>query len=133
MNFWVTWAASPFAVGLTTRPTAPLPLDELTVDRLRKVKYALAGTLEHVRVEIEAVQWIRRITPQARLTSVRFGRRRSAAKTRAFHRGDEEHVSVLIIRASTALGTRSSRRCAAHRTAGTATTHGERVPRVPAW
>ena len=37
-------------------PYTPLPLDELTVDRLRKVKYALAGTPEQVRAEIEAVR-----------------------------------------------------------------------------
>jgi alkanesulfonate monooxygenase SsuD/methylene tetrahydromethanopterin reductase-like flavin-dependent oxidoreductase (luciferase family) len=31
-------------------------LEELTVERLRRVKYALAGTPEQVRAEIEAVQ-----------------------------------------------------------------------------
>jgi alkanesulfonate monooxygenase SsuD/methylene tetrahydromethanopterin reductase-like flavin-dependent oxidoreductase (luciferase family) len=37
-------------------PYTALPLEELTVDRLRRVKYALAGTPEQVRAEIEAVQ-----------------------------------------------------------------------------
>jgi alkanesulfonate monooxygenase SsuD/methylene tetrahydromethanopterin reductase-like flavin-dependent oxidoreductase (luciferase family) len=36
-------------------PSTPLPLEELTVERLRRVKYALAGTPEQVRVEIEAL------------------------------------------------------------------------------
>ena len=39
-------------------PYTPLPLDELTVERLRKVKYSIAGTPEQVRAEIEAVQSI---------------------------------------------------------------------------
>ena len=34
----------------------PLPLEELTVERLRRVKYALAGTPEQVRAEIDALQ-----------------------------------------------------------------------------
>ena len=33
----------------------PLPLEELTVERLRRVKYALAGTPEQVREEIDAL------------------------------------------------------------------------------
>ena len=37
-------------------PYTALPLEELTVERLRRVKYALAGTPEQVRAEIEAVQ-----------------------------------------------------------------------------
>jgi hypothetical protein len=37
-------------------PYTPLPLEELTVERLRRVKYALAGTPEQVRAEIEALQ-----------------------------------------------------------------------------
>jgi alkanesulfonate monooxygenase SsuD/methylene tetrahydromethanopterin reductase-like flavin-dependent oxidoreductase (luciferase family) len=34
----------------------PLPLEELTVERLRRVKYALAGTPDQVRAEVEALQ-----------------------------------------------------------------------------
>jgi alkanesulfonate monooxygenase SsuD/methylene tetrahydromethanopterin reductase-like flavin-dependent oxidoreductase (luciferase family) len=34
----------------------PLPLEELTVERLRRVKYALAGTPDQVRAEIDALQ-----------------------------------------------------------------------------
>jgi alkanesulfonate monooxygenase SsuD/methylene tetrahydromethanopterin reductase-like flavin-dependent oxidoreductase (luciferase family) len=37
-------------------PMTPLPIEELTVDRLRRVKYALAGTPNYVRAEIEALQ-----------------------------------------------------------------------------
>jgi alkanesulfonate monooxygenase SsuD/methylene tetrahydromethanopterin reductase-like flavin-dependent oxidoreductase (luciferase family) len=37
-------------------PYTPLPLEELTMERLRRVKYALAGTPEQVRAEIEALQ-----------------------------------------------------------------------------
>jgi alkanesulfonate monooxygenase SsuD/methylene tetrahydromethanopterin reductase-like flavin-dependent oxidoreductase (luciferase family) len=37
-------------------PYTALPLEELTVERLRRVKYALAGTPEQVRAELEAVQ-----------------------------------------------------------------------------
>ena len=37
-------------------PYTALPLEELTVERLQRVKYALAGTPEQVRAEIEAVQ-----------------------------------------------------------------------------
>ena len=37
-------------------PYTPLPLEELTVERLRRVKYALAGTPEQVRAEIDALQ-----------------------------------------------------------------------------
>ena len=37
-------------------PYTALPLEELTVERLRRVKYALAGTPEQVRAEIETVQ-----------------------------------------------------------------------------
>ena len=37
-------------------PDTPLPLEELTVERLRRVKYALAGTPDQVRAEIEALQ-----------------------------------------------------------------------------
>jgi alkanesulfonate monooxygenase SsuD/methylene tetrahydromethanopterin reductase-like flavin-dependent oxidoreductase (luciferase family) len=39
-------------------PYTPLPLEELTVERLRRVKYALAGTPDQVRAEIEALQTI---------------------------------------------------------------------------
>src|SRR5207244_13404136 len=37
-------------------PYTPLPLEELTVERLRRVKYALAGTPEQVRADIAALQ-----------------------------------------------------------------------------
>jgi alkanesulfonate monooxygenase SsuD/methylene tetrahydromethanopterin reductase-like flavin-dependent oxidoreductase (luciferase family) len=37
-------------------PMTPLPIEELTVERLRRVKYALAGTPDYVRAEIEALQ-----------------------------------------------------------------------------
>jgi alkanesulfonate monooxygenase SsuD/methylene tetrahydromethanopterin reductase-like flavin-dependent oxidoreductase (luciferase family) len=37
-------------------PMMPLPLEELTVERLRRVKYALAGTADQVRAEIHALQ-----------------------------------------------------------------------------
>ncbi len=37
-------------------PPALLPIEELTVERLRRVKYALAGTPQQVRQEIEALQ-----------------------------------------------------------------------------
>jgi alkanesulfonate monooxygenase SsuD/methylene tetrahydromethanopterin reductase-like flavin-dependent oxidoreductase (luciferase family) len=37
-------------------PMTPLPLEELTVERLRRVKYALAGTPDQVRAEVEALQ-----------------------------------------------------------------------------
>jgi alkanesulfonate monooxygenase SsuD/methylene tetrahydromethanopterin reductase-like flavin-dependent oxidoreductase (luciferase family) len=37
-------------------PPTPLPLEELTVERLRRVKYALAGTPDQVRAEISALQ-----------------------------------------------------------------------------
>src|SRR5262249_7277804 len=37
-------------------PHTLLPLEELTVERLRRVKYALAGTPEQVRSEIAALQ-----------------------------------------------------------------------------
>jgi alkanesulfonate monooxygenase SsuD/methylene tetrahydromethanopterin reductase-like flavin-dependent oxidoreductase (luciferase family) len=37
-------------------PSTLLPLEELTVERLRRVKYALAGTPDQVRAEIAALQ-----------------------------------------------------------------------------
>jgi alkanesulfonate monooxygenase SsuD/methylene tetrahydromethanopterin reductase-like flavin-dependent oxidoreductase (luciferase family) len=37
-------------------PPALLPVEELTVERMRRVKYALAGTPPQVRAEIEALQ-----------------------------------------------------------------------------
>jgi alkanesulfonate monooxygenase SsuD/methylene tetrahydromethanopterin reductase-like flavin-dependent oxidoreductase (luciferase family) len=37
-------------------PMTPLPIEELTVERLRRVKYALAGTPNYVRAEIDALQ-----------------------------------------------------------------------------
>ena len=37
-------------------PMTPLPIEELTVERLRRVKYALAGTPDQVRAEVEALQ-----------------------------------------------------------------------------
>jgi alkanesulfonate monooxygenase SsuD/methylene tetrahydromethanopterin reductase-like flavin-dependent oxidoreductase (luciferase family) len=37
-------------------PMTPLPLEELTVERLRRVKYALAGTPDQVQAEVEALQ-----------------------------------------------------------------------------
>jgi alkanesulfonate monooxygenase SsuD/methylene tetrahydromethanopterin reductase-like flavin-dependent oxidoreductase (luciferase family) len=39
-------------------PYTPLPLEELTLERLRRVKYALAGTPDYIRGEIEALQSI---------------------------------------------------------------------------
>jgi hypothetical protein len=39
-------------------PHTPLQLEELTVERLRRVKYALAGTPDQVRTEIAALQTI---------------------------------------------------------------------------
>src|SRR5262249_36096810 len=39
-------------------PPTLLPIEELTVERLRRVKYALAGTPEQVRAEIAALQTI---------------------------------------------------------------------------
>ena len=60
-------AFSGFGFGEAFRPTEDnekyprdpytlLPLEELTVERLRRVKYALAGTPEQVRAEIAALQ-----------------------------------------------------------------------------
>lgn len=37
-------------------PYTPLPLEELTVDRLRKAKYALAGTPDQIKREFAALQ-----------------------------------------------------------------------------
>ena len=39
-------------------PYTPLPPAEWTVDRMRKVKYGLAGTVDQVKREIEALQKI---------------------------------------------------------------------------
>ena len=51
-------SARRFAQKYPLDPYTALPPAEWTIDRMRKVKYALAGTVDQVKREIEALQRI---------------------------------------------------------------------------
>jgi alkanesulfonate monooxygenase SsuD/methylene tetrahydromethanopterin reductase-like flavin-dependent oxidoreductase (luciferase family) len=51
-------SARRFAQKYPLDPYTALPPAEWTIDRMRKVKYALAGTVDQVKREIEALQKI---------------------------------------------------------------------------
>lgn len=57
-GFWEAFRTPEDAEKYPADPYTPLPQEEWTVDRMRKVKYALAGTPDQVRTEIEALQSI---------------------------------------------------------------------------
>ena len=57
-GFWEAFRTPEDAQKYPLDPYTPLPVDEWTIDRMRRVKYALAGTPEQVRAEIEAAHSI---------------------------------------------------------------------------
>jgi alkanesulfonate monooxygenase SsuD/methylene tetrahydromethanopterin reductase-like flavin-dependent oxidoreductase (luciferase family) len=57
-GFWEAFRTPEDAAKYPLDPYTPLPREEWTVDRMRQVKYALAGTPEQVRREIEALHTI---------------------------------------------------------------------------
>jgi alkanesulfonate monooxygenase SsuD/methylene tetrahydromethanopterin reductase-like flavin-dependent oxidoreductase (luciferase family) len=54
-GFWEAFRTPEDDVRYPRDPYTPLPVEEWTIERMRKVKYALAGTPEQVRAEIEAL------------------------------------------------------------------------------
>lgn len=54
-GFWEAFRTPEDAARYPLEPYTALPVEEWTIDRMRKVKYALAGTPEAVRAEIEAL------------------------------------------------------------------------------
>src|SRR5215467_1844686 len=52
------WNSREDLVKYPANPFTPLPRSEWTVERMRKVKYALAGTVGQVKHEIEALHKI---------------------------------------------------------------------------
>ncbi len=57
-GFWEAFRTPEDATKYPLDPYTPLPVDEWTVERMRKVKYALAGTPAQVRADIEALSKI---------------------------------------------------------------------------
>ena len=57
-GFWEAFRTPEDAAKYPLEPYTPLPPSEWTVDRMRKVKYALAGTVDQVKAEIEALHKI---------------------------------------------------------------------------
>ena len=55
-GFWEAFRTPEDAAKYPLDPYTPLPPAEWTVDRMRRVKYALAGTLDQVKAEIEALR-----------------------------------------------------------------------------
>jgi alkanesulfonate monooxygenase SsuD/methylene tetrahydromethanopterin reductase-like flavin-dependent oxidoreductase (luciferase family) len=54
-GFWEAFRTPDDAARYPLEPYTALPVEEWTIERMRKVKYALAGTPEEVRAEIEAL------------------------------------------------------------------------------
>ena len=57
-GFWEAFRFPEDAEKYPLDPYTPLPPAEWTVDRMRKVKYGLAGTVDQVKREIEALATI---------------------------------------------------------------------------
>jgi alkanesulfonate monooxygenase SsuD/methylene tetrahydromethanopterin reductase-like flavin-dependent oxidoreductase (luciferase family) len=57
-GFWEAFRTPEDAKKYPLDPYTPLPVEEWTIDRMRKVKYALAGTPTQVRAEIEKLSKI---------------------------------------------------------------------------
>jgi alkanesulfonate monooxygenase SsuD/methylene tetrahydromethanopterin reductase-like flavin-dependent oxidoreductase (luciferase family) len=57
-GFWEAFRTPADAQKYPLDPYTPLPVEEWTIDRMRKVKYALAGTPTQVRAEIEKLSKI---------------------------------------------------------------------------
>ena len=57
-GFWEAFRTPEDAQKYPLNPYTPLPPSEWTVERMRKVKYALAGTVDQVKREIEDLQKI---------------------------------------------------------------------------
>jgi alkanesulfonate monooxygenase SsuD/methylene tetrahydromethanopterin reductase-like flavin-dependent oxidoreductase (luciferase family) len=54
-GFWEAFRTAEDAERYPLEPYTPLPVKEWTIERMRNVKYALAGTVDQVKAEIEAV------------------------------------------------------------------------------
>ena len=54
-GFWEAFRTPDDAARYPLDPYTPLPMEEWTIERMRAVKYALAGTPEEIRAEIEAL------------------------------------------------------------------------------
>ena len=57
-GFWEAFRTPEDLVKYPANPFTPLPQSEWTLERMRKVKYALAGTVDQVKREIEALHKI---------------------------------------------------------------------------
>jgi len=57
-GFWEAFRTPEDNAKYPLNPYTPLPREEWTLDRLRKTKYAVAGTVDQVKAEIEAVSKI---------------------------------------------------------------------------
>jgi alkanesulfonate monooxygenase SsuD/methylene tetrahydromethanopterin reductase-like flavin-dependent oxidoreductase (luciferase family) len=54
-GFWEAFRTPEDLIKYPANPFTPLPKSEWTLERMRNVKYALAGTVDHVKHEIEAL------------------------------------------------------------------------------
>jgi alkanesulfonate monooxygenase SsuD/methylene tetrahydromethanopterin reductase-like flavin-dependent oxidoreductase (luciferase family) len=57
-GFWEAFRTPEDAAKYPLDPYTPLPPAEWTIDRMRKVKYALAGTADQIKAEVEALRTI---------------------------------------------------------------------------
>ena len=57
-GFWEAFRTAEDAAKYPLDPYTALPPSEWTVDRMRKVKYGLAGTVDQVKAEIASLQKI---------------------------------------------------------------------------
>src|SRR5262245_3782465 len=57
-GFWEAFRTAEDAVKYPLDPYTPLPPSEWTVDRMRRVKYGLAGTVDQIKKEIESLRAI---------------------------------------------------------------------------
>ena len=55
-GFWEAFRTPEDAAKYPLDPYTPLPPAEWTVDRMRKVKYGLAGTVDQIKSEIAALR-----------------------------------------------------------------------------
>jgi len=57
-GFWEAFRTADDAAKYPLDPYTPLPPSEWTVDRMRKVKYGLAGTVDQIKTEVAALRTI---------------------------------------------------------------------------
>jgi alkanesulfonate monooxygenase SsuD/methylene tetrahydromethanopterin reductase-like flavin-dependent oxidoreductase (luciferase family) len=57
-GFWEAFRTAEDAAKYPLDPYTPLPPSEWTVERMRKVKYGLAGTVDHIKTELESLRAI---------------------------------------------------------------------------